>query len=248
MAYGIIHHFPGGTKDNYEASLAAVHPGPGVLPDGQIFHAAGAVPGGWTIVAVHESKESWESFRDNILLPRLQQGSRAGSRRLPKRPRSTSTRSCRSTREEERTCSAATGSPRSSCRPTWSGARSSTRTRSASTLSPETIKNHLLFDCGNGTSLLVYGRGNGNRPTTRRCASGRTDVAADVAALVGRGVEFEEYDMGAFKTVDHVVTTRASAGRRGSRIPTATPSRSSSPSDPSDAGRRCATTQARKPS
>jgi hypothetical protein len=26
------------------------------------------------------------------------------------------------------------------------------------TLSPETITNHLLFDCGDGTSLLVYGR------------------------------------------------------------------------------------------
>ena len=26
-------------------------------------------------------------------------------------------------------------------------------------LSPETIKNHLLFECGNGTTLLVYGRG-----------------------------------------------------------------------------------------
>jgi len=30
------------------------------------------------------------------------------------------------------------------------------------TLSPETIKNHLLFDCGNGTTLLIYGRGSGN--------------------------------------------------------------------------------------
>ena len=41
MAFGVVHHFPGGTKANYEASIAAVHPGPGALPDGQIFHAAG---------------------------------------------------------------------------------------------------------------------------------------------------------------------------------------------------------------
>jgi hypothetical protein len=74
MAYAIVHHFPGGTKENYEASLAAVHPGPGQLPAGQIFHAAGSVPGGWTIVAVHESKESWEKFRDGVLLPKLQAG------------------------------------------------------------------------------------------------------------------------------------------------------------------------------
>ena len=32
-------------------------------------------------------------------------------------------------------------------------------------------------------------------------------MAKDVAELVSRGIQFEEYDMGAFKTVDHVVTT-----------------------------------------
>jgi hypothetical protein len=74
MAYGIVHHFPGGTKEQYEASVAAVHPGPGRLPDGQIFHAAGPSAGGWSIIAVHDSKESWEAFRDGILLPKLQQG------------------------------------------------------------------------------------------------------------------------------------------------------------------------------
>ena len=78
MAYAIIHHFPGGTKANYEASIAAVHPASDVLPEGQIFHAAGAVPGGWTIIAVHESKASWEQFRDGTLLPRLQAGVEGG--------------------------------------------------------------------------------------------------------------------------------------------------------------------------
>ena len=80
------------------------------------------------------------------------------------------------------------------------------------TLSPETIKNHLLFDCGNGTSLLIYGRGNPNLADHTQVRFWSTDVAGDVADLVGRGVEFEEYDMGAFKTVDHVVTT-AGVGR-----------------------------------
>jgi hypothetical protein len=78
MAFGIVHHFPGGTQEQYEASIAAVHPGPDELPDGQIFHAAGASDGGWTIIAVHESKESWESFRDNILMPRMQAGIEGG--------------------------------------------------------------------------------------------------------------------------------------------------------------------------
>lgn len=74
MAFGVQHYFPGGTKENYEASIGSVHPGPGLLPEGQTFHAAGSSPGGWTIVAVHESRESWEAFRDGILLPKMQQG------------------------------------------------------------------------------------------------------------------------------------------------------------------------------
>ena len=78
MAYGIVHHFAGGTREEYDASIAAVHPGPDQLPEGQVFHAAGPSEGGWTIVAVHESQESWEKFRDEILLPRLQAGIEGG--------------------------------------------------------------------------------------------------------------------------------------------------------------------------
>ena len=78
MSYGIIHHFPGGTKEQYEASLAAVHPGPGQLPEGQTFHAAGPSEGGWTIFAVHDSQASWEKFRDEILMPRMQAGIEGG--------------------------------------------------------------------------------------------------------------------------------------------------------------------------
>lgn len=80
------------------------------------------------------------------------------------------------------------------------------------TLSPETIKNHLVFDCGNGTSLLIYGRANPNLADHTQARFWTTDITRDVADLVGRGVEFEEYDMGAFKTIDHVVTT-AGIGR-----------------------------------
>jgi catechol 2,3-dioxygenase-like lactoylglutathione lyase family enzyme len=75
------------------------------------------------------------------------------------------------------------------------------------TLSPETIKNHLLFECGNGTTLLIYGRGNGNSADHTQVRFWSTDVAKDVAELVGRGIDFEAYDMGAFKTVDHIVTS-----------------------------------------
>jgi hypothetical protein len=78
MAHGIVHQFPGGTKDQYEASIAAVHPSDGSLPEGQTFHAAGPSADGWVIVAVHESQESWERFRDGILMPRLAEGIEGG--------------------------------------------------------------------------------------------------------------------------------------------------------------------------
>jgi hypothetical protein len=78
MAYGIVHFFRDGTREQYEASIAAVHPDRNSLPEGQIFHAAGPSEGGWTIVAIHESKESWERFRDGILMPRFQQGITGG--------------------------------------------------------------------------------------------------------------------------------------------------------------------------
>jgi hypothetical protein len=83
MAYGIIHHFPGGTKKQYEASINAVHPSRNQLPNGQIFHAAGPSNGGYTIVAVHDSKESWERFRDEILMPKLQAGVPGGFTSAP---------------------------------------------------------------------------------------------------------------------------------------------------------------------
>ena len=78
MAYGVVHFFAGGTQDQYEAALAAVHPDGDTLPEGQIYHAAGPSAGGWTIIAIHQSKESWERFRDDILMPRLSAGVEGG--------------------------------------------------------------------------------------------------------------------------------------------------------------------------
>jgi len=79
----IVHHFSGGTKAQYEASIAAVHPSRKTLPKGQIFHAAGPSDGGWTIVAVHDSKASWQRFRDGVLMPRMKQGIKGGFKKPP---------------------------------------------------------------------------------------------------------------------------------------------------------------------
>ena len=40
MAYLITHFYEGGTVEQYETVVAAVHP-PGGLPAGQSYHAAG---------------------------------------------------------------------------------------------------------------------------------------------------------------------------------------------------------------
>jgi catechol 2,3-dioxygenase-like lactoylglutathione lyase family enzyme len=74
-------------------------------------------------------------------------------------------------------------------------------------LSPETITNHLLFECGDGTTLLVYGRSAQSKADHTQVRFWSGDVEADVRELSGRGVAFEDYDFPALKTVDHVATT-----------------------------------------
>jgi len=76
MPYAITYDFAGGTQEQYEKTIEAVHGGPGIahLPDGQIFHAAGPIEAGWRIFAVHDTMESWEHFRDDILVPKVQDG------------------------------------------------------------------------------------------------------------------------------------------------------------------------------
>lgn len=73
MAFGIVHRFPGGTKEQYEAALAVVHPSDGSLPEGQRYHIAGATDDGWIVIALHDSRRSWERFRDETLMPGLEQ-------------------------------------------------------------------------------------------------------------------------------------------------------------------------------
>jgi len=75
------------------------------------------------------------------------------------------------------------------------------------TLSPQTIKNHLVFACGDGTTLLIYGRGNGNKADHTQVRFWSTDIDKDVSGLAAKGIEFDEYDTETFKTVDHIVTS-----------------------------------------
>lgn len=70
MAYLMTHFWPGGTEEQYRASVAVVHPADG-LPAGQTYHAAGPTDGGILIVAVWDSKESADRFMGEVLMPSM---------------------------------------------------------------------------------------------------------------------------------------------------------------------------------
>lgn len=71
-AFGIVHRFEGGTKQQYDTTVKAVHPGEGKqLPAGQTYHAAGPTDDGFAVVAIWDSKAAYEKFRDETLGPTL---------------------------------------------------------------------------------------------------------------------------------------------------------------------------------
>jgi hypothetical protein len=72
MAYLITHFFEGGTAEQHEVVLGAAHPG-GALPPGQTYHAAGPTEGGWLLVAVWNSKDAYDRFLSETLMPTLSQ-------------------------------------------------------------------------------------------------------------------------------------------------------------------------------
>jgi heme-degrading monooxygenase HmoA len=70
MAYLLHHFWPGGTEDQYRATVKAVHPFDG-LPEGQTFHAAGPTDGGFLITSVWDSQESADRFVQGTLLAKM---------------------------------------------------------------------------------------------------------------------------------------------------------------------------------
>ena len=74
MAFGIVHKFPGGTREQYETGIKRNHPDDGSLPEGQLHHFAGPTDdGGWIICATWDSRQSWERFREDIVIPSFQE-------------------------------------------------------------------------------------------------------------------------------------------------------------------------------
>lgn len=67
MPYLLTHFWPGGTEEEYRATLAAVTAAAGGSRP-ELIHAAGPTEGGFLIAAVYDSKETADAFvRDSIV-------------------------------------------------------------------------------------------------------------------------------------------------------------------------------------
>jgi hypothetical protein len=74
MPYVISHFFPGGTAQQYEAAMTALNGTLGTIPEGQILHVAGPVPGGFQVIGVQQSKASWDRFMSETFVPLMGKG------------------------------------------------------------------------------------------------------------------------------------------------------------------------------
>jgi hypothetical protein len=90
MPYVISHFFPGGTAQEYEAVMVALNGRLGTIPEGQMLHVAGPVPGGFHVIVVQESKESWDKFMTEPSRRSWGRASTEASRR--RRPKSSTRR------------------------------------------------------------------------------------------------------------------------------------------------------------
>jgi hypothetical protein len=82
MAAGLILEFDGVGREHYDAvnERLGIDPatGEGDWPDGLLFHAGGAKPGGWVVMEVWESQEHQQRFMEGRLGPALQDGGITG--------------------------------------------------------------------------------------------------------------------------------------------------------------------------
>ena len=70
MAVGIRLKFSGGTQENYDTAHAVMEIDSDP-PAGMIVHSAGPVEGGWGVLDFWESREAFDAFVQERLMPRL---------------------------------------------------------------------------------------------------------------------------------------------------------------------------------
>jgi hypothetical protein len=71
MAYCVIADNPNGSAELYEQIIQRVAASGEMPPQGAIFQVAGPAEGGWRVISVWESREAQERFRDERLIPAL---------------------------------------------------------------------------------------------------------------------------------------------------------------------------------
>ncbi len=72
MALAFIMEFPGVTQMQYDQAIDRLQLG-GKPYQGQLFHVAGPIPGGWSVVDVWESQEAFDRFLQAKLGQALQE-------------------------------------------------------------------------------------------------------------------------------------------------------------------------------
>ena len=70
MAVVVVNEIEGGSQDLYDQVNPKVMPD-GKLPDGCQAHIAGPYDKGWRVITVWESDEQFQAFRDEKLLPAM---------------------------------------------------------------------------------------------------------------------------------------------------------------------------------
>jgi hypothetical protein len=81
MAVVIVNEMEGGSQDLYDQVNPRVMEG-GNLPDGCQLHIAGPYEDGWRVITVWDSEERFQQFRDEKLIPAIQEAG-AGDRIAP---------------------------------------------------------------------------------------------------------------------------------------------------------------------
>lgn len=72
MAIGVLLDIPGGTQEQYDELNQKAFgdtKGPAEAPPGLIVHTAGATPGGWRIFDAWESKDDYQRFMEEYIMP-----------------------------------------------------------------------------------------------------------------------------------------------------------------------------------
>jgi len=72
MAVVVVNTLNGGDQTVYDDVNPRVMPG-GELPDGCQAHIAGPIDEGWRVITVWDSEEQFQAFRDEKLIPAIQE-------------------------------------------------------------------------------------------------------------------------------------------------------------------------------